>query len=997
MPVNFSELQVIFDRIEAGKQLGQQELQVLLKAIESKQITIDTGKRAVAIGGNVTDALIVTGDRNIILDREILQQILDLLREAQAENLHSSVSIDWQQTSKSLLTEQIELLTSNPLTHEEGIVYHTDRVCVPLGLVESKRKSFRLGEVDPEYGSSVYEETEIAQKFEHEEFREQVLRCGQSPHSKGRRIAIIGEPGAGKTTLLQQLARWVSENIDGSIVMWVSLADLRGRLLDDYLLGCRLQALVQQQGQAEASSQVKNEFVAQFQQDRVWLLLDGVDEMQASSGNPLSEIDRQIQESGLLKQARIVLTCRLNLWDGNRQALSTFDTYRTLVFSYPQQVELFIGQWFEILPDARQGQAERLCAELKQAGKERIRDLVRNPLRLTLLCFNWCSAEGKLPETKAGLYERFVSDFYEWKKERFPTRIERRKQLNAALGDLAREAIDNEEIRFRLREEFISKYLGEPDDEDSLFCLALKLGWLNRVGVESENRRKSVYAFFHPTFQEYFAASSIDDSSFFLNHYPDRPSHPEASYRVFDPQWKEVFLLWIGQTRESLAEHKNSLVQSLVEFKDGCGDYYSDRAKFLTASGIAEFKLCKLSSEIVSEVSKLCFGYVDRSKQKWCKFADPIPWMAEAALLETDSDLVIDIITEQLVPDSTNSLYPDRDVAMKCAEILGLLGKDNPKAVKSLVQLIQFPDFTNRNPPDQFFMFVRDEAAKSLVKIASGDKQAIRDLKRIYSSKMNEEMQTQIVVTIGKLSPNDSFAKNFFAEKIDSASEDREKLSAAWSILSFDDQNDIAINILSVLTDSYDSNVADTATKLLEQGATITYGKDTAEYSQYEIDEVKKAFANAESIFDLLGDNVPNLALSYAAHEIREVAKIDYPRVVRDLLEQLHIKTDTLGLQSIVSILGDISAGDENVTLALVDFLKNHKSLLGFTIRTFYKILDGLNQHSLCILVVKNLKDYLQDSQTRENIMRRIQIYEIIWICARKLKYQDFYFAWHSK
>jgi len=143
-----------------------------------------------------------------------------------------------------LLNEQIQRLTTNPLTHAEGIAYRTEQVYVPLGLVERKRQSRRQGDVLPEQGSLLYEETEITQKFEHEAFLEQVLHGGQSPRSGGRRIAIIGEPGAGKTTLLQQIARWVSESIEGAIAIWVSLADLQGQELEDYLLMRWLPAVV---------------------------------------------------------------------------------------------------------------------------------------------------------------------------------------------------------------------------------------------------------------------------------------------------------------------------------------------------------------------------------------------------------------------------------------------------------------------------------------------------------------------------------------------------------------------------------------------------------------------------------------------------------------------------------------------------------------------------------------------------------------------------------
>jgi predicted NACHT family NTPase len=281
--------------------------------------------------------------------------------------------------------------------------------------------------------------------------------------------------------------------------------------------------------------------VAQFNRGLVWLLLDGVDEMQATVGNALGECDRQLRMGTLLQQARIVLSCRLNLWDGGSNSLDSFDNYRTLEFSYPQQVEQFIGNWFGSLPSTETQTGERLCVALAEPGKERIRDLAKNPLRLTLLCFNWYLGEGKLPETKAGLYEQFVADFYEWKKGQFATTGEQRKRLNAALGELARDAIAKEATRFRLRQDFVCEYLGEPDDADSLFGLASRLGWLNKVGVDGENPRKGVYAFFHPTFQEYFAAKD----------FCDRADWEGLVQHVTEKLWHEVILLFVSMLSDA--------------------------------------------------------------------------------------------------------------------------------------------------------------------------------------------------------------------------------------------------------------------------------------------------------------------------------------------------------------------------------------------------------------------------------------------------------------
>jgi predicted NACHT family NTPase len=55
------------------------------------------------------------------------------------------------------------------------------------------------------------------------------------------------------------------------------------------------------------------------------------------------------------------------------------------------------------------------------------------------------------------------------------------------------------------------------------------------TGCESDIEEE-VYAFFHPTFEEYFAALAVDDWHEFLNHVPDNPA--EGVYRIFAPQWK---------------------------------------------------------------------------------------------------------------------------------------------------------------------------------------------------------------------------------------------------------------------------------------------------------------------------------------------------------------------------------------------------------------------------------------------------------------------------
>ena len=59
--------------------------------------------------------------------------------------------------------------------------------------------------------------------------------------------------------------------------------------------------------------------------------MDGVGEMAASS-NLLSTINKQLK--GWVAEARIVLACRLNVWDARKNDLYTFEKYRIQQLSY---------------------------------------------------------------------------------------------------------------------------------------------------------------------------------------------------------------------------------------------------------------------------------------------------------------------------------------------------------------------------------------------------------------------------------------------------------------------------------------------------------------------------------------------------------------------------------------------------------------------------------------------------------------------------------------
>ena len=613
------------------------------------------------------------------------QDIVEICHPSQVPCDPQEPELRWRETCQELLN-QWKGLTTNVLTISNGVRFQLDEMFVPLGVVERRQKTRHHSDGgSPEQGSELYEEsvTPISQNA----FFEQVLRQGQSKNSQGKRVAIIGEPGAGKTTQLQKIGDWILRETDG-IPIWIPLAALGTRSLKEYLLNQWLQTAT---SELEISQSDRDELGQLLKTGRVWLLLDAVDEMSVSDA--LHQIATQMNERWL-RNVRVVLTCRLNVWDAGKNVLDRFDVYRNLDFEYPGEVRQFIDRWFATAPELQ----EKLKLALKKPGKERICDMVKNPLRLTLLCHSWQLQQGELPETKADLYEWFVDVFYEWNKGKVSVKLNstQRNELNRALGELAKTAIDQQSSRFRLPEKLVRQFLGDADDECSLFSLALELGWLNRIGIAEENPLENVYAFFHPTFQEYFAALSVNSWSFFLNHNNCVPN-PHALwngkkciYRIFEEQWREVILLWIGN--DSRTSEKEEFITALIEFEDGCENLYYDEAYLLAACCVIELPKSERTDEILENFIWLScwFGGEAEAKKKNSKFKTS-PDEAEKLLKRAEPQKLINVLLKLLEiiddnEDLTNeiSLYKK----LRLIELLSEITIENQKVIEAINDVV---------------------------------------------------------------------------------------------------------------------------------------------------------------------------------------------------------------------------------------------------------------------------------------------------------------------
>ncbi|WP_335210270.1 HEAT repeat domain-containing protein [Nostoc sp.] len=835
--------------------------------------------------------------------------------------------INWREVCSTML-EPHRRISSNFLMQDECARKDKEQIYVPLALVQRTKTDKRdKGNFSPDVGTRLYEpQYETQQRFEHEGFLSQILEGGEGK-TKGQQIAVIGEPGAGKTTLLQTIAFWVLEKNLG-LPVWISLADLgrNGTLTDIQTYICN-SWLEQAIPATQLTQEVREDFTNQIQQRRVWLLLDGVDEMSEACHQPLEEISRQL--NGWLRSSRVVLTCRLNVWQADVNALETFETYRLLDFDYPQQVHQFIDNWFGNLSE----KGERLKTELDSAERLRLRDLVQTPLRLALLCGIWQTEEGNLPETKAGLYHQCVQQFYRWKQNRFGTRKKEQHDLNQAFGRLALRDINEGSSRFRLLESFISEELGYPDDQTSLFYKAWQLGWLNDVGIAAESSSKEkVYAFYHATFEEYFAALAVDDWHYFLKHVPENPE--QGIYRIFEPQWKEVILLWFG--REDVKEQqKKDFIKALVEFEDGCNSqsqipdwkgFYEYRAYFISAAGIAEFKDCDLADAIAKQIVTWGFGFFNIEKQKWQRFDGGIEGKAKAVLAETDRKKAIAAL-EELIRDSQSE-----ETRLQAASFLGKIAEDNPTAIAALEELI--PDSQNE--------FTRMGAASILGKIAEDNPTAIAALVELIRDSKSEITRMEAASILGKIAEDNPTAIAALVEFIrDSLLSEETRRQAASSLRETAEGNRTVSAVLEELF--RDSQSEETRRQAAASLGKIAKNNPTAIAALVELirdsqsEHIRRQAASSlgkiaeynptaiAALVELIRDSQSEHIRMQAAYNLGEIAE-DNPTAIAALVELIHDSQSENIRMEAASSLGKIAEDNPTAIAALVELIHDSQS-----------------------------------------------------------------------
>lgn len=663
------------------------------------------------------------------------------------------LNIDWQQVCQAIWKNSLSI---NPLTTQpKETEAQQEEIYLSLGLIEQNKlkypQDYSIGETDEQPDNPHPEE--IIGKYSQKEFCEQVLSLGKSK-TKGRRLAIIGESSTGKTTILNQIVAWILDNTD-DLPIWISMAEIGETPLHQYLQEKWLRRVAKTQD--ELTQKWQNSLEELLNSGRVWLLLDGVEQMPSEQIeklpitlncekhlrwflSPLSATIQQLQ--GWADKTRVILTSRSEVFSLDKKTLSNFDVFCPLELTYPEEVKQFISYWFfhnspskiasqsskKFANHSQKSEklAEQLFQTIDQFGYYRIQKLVQTPLRLSLLCRQMQQNKGILPTTLAKLYEQLVAQYYQWQAQTALLNSQQQQQLNQALGKLAVQAMYSDRHPRWLHHYQITQELGK---DDTLLKLALRLGWLRAIGITLENKQ-TIYTFWDETFQAYFAATAIDNWQFFLNHLSisSLPStESESSYRIFEPRWKRVILLWLG--RENLKkEDKEAFLQSLVEFADGCEteNFYGKRAYFLASSGLAEFPESQQTKEILLEL--LQWSFFD------AQVSPLIAQAAKSALRQTNRQWAIPALIQLL------TTIKNETIKREVFKSLEKIGRGNPQVLAALTEMLQT---TSSN--------LQLQVAESLGKIDPGNRNAIATILNLLKTASNEETRQIAFNTLEKI------------------------------------------------------------------------------------------------------------------------------------------------------------------------------------------------------------------------------------------------------
>jgi HEAT repeat protein len=445
----------------------------------------------------------------------------------------------------------------------------------------------------------------------------------------------------------------------------------------------------------------------------------------------------------------------------------------------------------------------------------------------------------------------------------------------------------------------------------------------------------------------------------------------QGNYRIFEPQWKEVFLLWLGREgNKDFSQQKERFIRALIEFKDGCFEliirnygFYEYRAYFLAAAGISEFRECSCADEIVKQLVNWSFGEFNVRYQVQQPFVHrQIAEGAKVTLLDTHHSLAVNALIGFLhtrVDDYTR---------IEAAEILGKIDPGHPEAISSLIEIMHnssewswqavrslgkigkgsqeaiaaLVDLLHRIRANSDEFATRVEVASSLSQIDPGHPEAIPvpEYSGLYCPMFQE------LVRLGQIQPNNPEWIMALVDQVRSNPTDaREEFNRRWALQHLKASHTIAPEASSALIDLIRSNP----------------DEDTLREAVRSLGRIGKSDPEAIDLLIDLSYNSPNWVISEIAIQGLSYTDTSHEKVINALIELIRISPNQQIHIDAAQSLGQI-----------------------------------LQRYPLG-LAVSALKNTLPAQINNKNdLFLYLKCYDVLLDCSQTMPYPDFYQAWHQ-
>ncbi|MCP4402323.1 MAG: NACHT domain-containing protein [bacterium] len=353
---------------------------------------------------------------------------------------------------------------------------------------------------------------------------------------ENQRLFIFGKPGAGKTTFLKYLTLQAIESVLSYVPIFVPLKQFSDT-------GQNLWEFILQQFERCNFPDAEALIQTALQEGKALVLCDGLDEVNKEGAHRTRIIQELNDFSQKYDNSKFIITCRVAaaeyFFKGFRYVeMADFDD---------EQVRCFVTNWFTASenPFLTKDAAENFLEECTERS-ERLLDLAKSPLLLTLLCIAY-EETLTFSDKRSEIYEEALDALLKkWDSSRGILRgnmyhklsLNRKRQM---FSRIAAETFERGEYLFKqseLERKIVAflKTLPPADQDEEIDGEPIIKAIEAQHGIFVERAQK-LYSFSHLTFQEYFTAKYI------LAHQQHGALKALIFRHCTDEDWREVFLL----------------------------------------------------------------------------------------------------------------------------------------------------------------------------------------------------------------------------------------------------------------------------------------------------------------------------------------------------------------------------------------------------------------------------------------------------------------------